>query len=162
MNFCKKLILLHNSLYIYIMSLNSFYDMTDLKTPNCRCSFLGVRKTDQEAWYDAAHADQCRGRKPESNHVRGVGRAAPRRRTADEDAAGCRCRPSLEANESSGLGVRRLSLVTADAECRCGSGTNAQMVSQLLLLQSNSRRAQADGGIEAFLFAAAVVSRQKS
>lgn len=88
--------------------------------------------------------------------------AAPRRRTADEDAAGCRCRPSLEANESSGLGVWRLSLVTADAECRCGSGTNAQRVSQLLLQQSNSRRAQADGGIEAFLFAAAVVSRPQA
>jgi hypothetical protein len=107
--------------------------------------FFRCQKTDQEAWYDAAHADQCRGRKPESNHVRGVPRercgprrAAPRRRTADEDAAGCRCRPSLEANESSGLGVRRLSLVTADAECRCGSGTNAQMVSQLLQSNSNS------------------------
>jgi hypothetical protein len=87
------------------MSLNSFYDMTDLKTPHRRCSFLGVRKPTKRL--AACPSDQCRGRKPESNHVRGV----PRERCGPRRDAGRRMRtlPAAAVGRASRPTNRRVS-----------------------------------------------------
>lgn len=96
-------------------------------------------------------------------HVRDVGRAA----TQDGGWGRCRLPLSAEPRGQRIIGSRSPTLEPRDCRCRVpmrkrNKRPNGFPTPTVQLQQSNSRRAQADGGIEAFLFAAAVVSRPQA